>query len=116
MRPRNRNSLDPVQQRQKALSRWENEGGLVLGTVPAEVPELSNAELVHLRVRVIALENVVIALLAESSNRQLDHVREMATYISPRPGFTEHPLTIHAADHMIQLVERASHFRTMPPL
>jgi hypothetical protein len=116
MRQTNRNALDPSQQRQKALSRWENEGGSILGTVNAEVPELSNAELVHLRVRVIALENVVIALLAESSNRQLDHVRELATYISPRPGFTEHPLTIHAADHMNQLVERASHFRMMPPL
>lgn len=116
MRHKKPNSLDPSQQRQKALSRWENEGGLIPSAVPAEVPELSNAELVHLRVRVIALENVVIALLAESSTRQLDHVREMATYISPRPGFTEHPLTIHAAGHMIQLVERASHFRAMPPL
>lgn len=116
MRHKTPNAPDPSQQRQKALSRWENEGGLVLGAVPAEVPELSNAELVHLRVRVIALENVVIALLAESSTRQLDHVREMATYISPRPGFTEHPLTIHAAGHMIQLVERAGHFRAMPPL
>jgi hypothetical protein len=116
MRHNNPNSLDRSQQRQKALSRWENEGGLILGAVPAEVPELSNAELVHLRVRVIALENVVIALLAESSTRQLDQVREMATYISPRPGFTEHPLTIHAAAHMIQLVERAGHFRAMPPL
>ena len=116
MRHKKPNSLDPSQQRQKALSRWQNEGGLILGAVHADVPELSNAELLHLRVRVIALENVVIALLAESSNRQLDHVRELATYISPRPGFTEHPLTIHAANHMIQLVERAGHFRTMPPL
>ena len=116
MRHKNRNSLDPAEKRQTALSRWENEGGSILGAAHAEVPELSNAELVHLRVRVIALENVVIALLAESSNRQLDHVRELATYISPRPGFSEHPLTIHAADHMIQLVERAGHFRPMPPL
>jgi hypothetical protein len=77
---------------------------------------LSNVELVHLRVRVIALENVVISLLAESSNRQLDHVREIAGYISPRPGFTEHPLTVQAAGHMIQLVERARHFRVLPPL
>ena len=116
MRHKKLKSLDPSQQRQKALSRWENEGGSVLGAIHSEVPELTNSELVHLRVRVIALENVVIALLAESSNRQLDHVREMATYISPRRGFTEHPLTIHAADHMIQLVERAGHFRVMPPL
>jgi hypothetical protein len=110
------NSPDSSQPREKALSRWENEGGLILGDVHAEVPELSNVELVHLRVRVIALENVVIALLADSTNRQLEHVRELAAYISPRPGFTEHPLTIHAADHMIQLVERARHFRALPPL
>ena len=60
------------QQRQMALSRWDNEGGAGLGgpqkgaasggTEP-EVPELTNAELVQLRVRVIALENLVIALL-----------------------------------------------------
>ncbi len=116
MRRKNLKSADSSQQRQRALSRWENEGGLVLGDEHAEVPELSNAELVHLRVRVIALENVVIALLAECSNRQLDYVREIAAGISPRPGFTEHPLTVHAAHHMIQLVERAGHFRALPPL
>ena len=40
----------------------------------------SNAELVQLRIRVIALENLVIALLAEASDRQLDLAREMAAY------------------------------------
>ncbi|MFP3680484.1 hypothetical protein SB725_25650 [Pseudomonas sp. SIMBA_041] len=34
-------------------------------------PALTNAELVHLRVRVIALENLVIALLADGSEHQL---------------------------------------------
>jgi hypothetical protein len=116
MRPKKSNSADSSRQRQSALSRWENEGGLVLGDEQSEVPELSNAELVHLRVRVIALENIVIALLAESSGRQLDHVREIAACILPRPGFTEHPLTVHAAHHMIQLVERAGHYRALPPL
>ena len=116
MSPKSLNSGDSSQQRQRALSRWENEGGLVLGDEQSEVPALSNVELVHLRVRVIALENIVIALLAESSDRQLDHVREIAAGISPRPGFTEHPLTVHAADHMIQLVERAGHFRALPSL
>jgi hypothetical protein len=67
--------------------------------------------LVQLRIRVIALENVVIALLAEAPDPQLDLVREMAAYISPRPGFTQHPLTVHAAAEMIHLVERALHFR-----
>lgn len=115
---------DPLQQRQRALSRWDNEGGAgPLGPqngeassgAPPQIPELTNAELVQLRVRMITLENVMIALLAEASNRQLDLVREMATYISPRPGFTQHPLTVHAAAHMIDLVERAGHFRGEKP-
>jgi hypothetical protein len=75
------------------------------------VPEMSNADLVALRVRVIALENLLISLLATASNQQLELAREMAGYISPRPGFTHHPLTIHAAAHMIDLVERSSRFR-----
>jgi hypothetical protein len=116
--------LDPSQQRQLALSRWDNEGGagprrrqegLISGEVQSEVPQLTNAELVQLRIRVIALENLVITLLAEASDRQLDLAREMAAYISPRPGFTHHPLTIHAAAQMIDLVQRAGHFRVAPP-
>jgi hypothetical protein len=59
------------------------------------------------------LENLVIALFAAASDRQLEQAREMARYISPRPGFTPHPLTTHAAAHMIDLVERASRFRPL---
>jgi hypothetical protein len=111
-------------QRQLALSRWDNEGGAGPGgpqggsassEVQSEIPQLTNAELVQLRIRVIALENLVIALLAEASDRQLAVAREMATYILPRPGFTPHPLTIHAAAHMIDLVERAGQFRDLAP-
>ena len=112
---------DRARSREKALSRWDNEGGASRqgpqeGS-PAEEPasdrepQLTNTELVQLRVRVIALENLVIALLAEGSDRQVAIVREMAAYISPRPGFTHHPLTTHAAAHMIDLVERSAHFR-----
>ena len=111
---------DPLQLRQKALSRWDNEGGAISqepqegSNVPraeaTDIPELTNAELVQLRVRVIALENLVIALLAEANGRQIALAREMATYVFPRPGFTHHPLTIHAASHMIDLVERAAQF------
>ena len=116
--------LEPEQMRLRALSRWDNEGGaiprgieggLILSDALSEVPVLSNAELVQLRIRVIALENVVIALLAKAPDRQLDLVREMAAYISPRPGFTQHPLTVHAAAEMIHLVERALHFRGVMP-
>jgi hypothetical protein len=72
---------------------------------------MRNADLVALRVRVIALENLLISLLATASDQQLALAREMASYISPRPGFTHHPLTIHAAAHMIDLIERSSRFR-----
>lgn len=108
------------QQRQMALSRWENEGGAgrhgpdadqISANSQSEVPELTNAELVQLRIRVIALENVMISLLAEASDRQLDLIREMAAFISPRPSFTQHPLTIQAATRMIDLVDRAARFR-----
>jgi hypothetical protein len=115
---------DAVQLRQKALSRWDNEGGAgpqspqassMLSGVEADIPPLTNTELVQLRVRVIALENVMISVLAEASDRQLELVREMASYISPRPGFTHHPLTTHAATHMNNLVDRARHFQNRTP-
>ncbi|MEO8559107.1 MAG: hypothetical protein ABI439_08605 [Rhodospirillales bacterium] len=69
------------------------------------------AELTALHIRVIALENLVISMLATASDQQLDIAREMASYISPRPGFTHHRRTTHAAAHMIALIERASRFR-----
>jgi hypothetical protein len=67
------NLLSPAQERQNALSRWDNEGGAgPQGSQKgstfvdlSEVPPLTNAELVQLRVRVIALENLMIMLLAE---------------------------------------------------
>lgn len=117
-------SPSPSQLRQVALSRWDNEGGagpfgpqvdMHAGGERAEEPHLTNAELVHLRIRVIALENLVLALLAEAPDRQLDRAREKAAHISPRPGFTHHPLTIHAAAQMVGLIERAGHFRDVTP-
>jgi len=114
--------LNAAQWRYMALSRWENEGGASLhGPLESwglsdgqpEVPPLSHAELVQLRVRVIALENLVIALLAEASDRQLALARDMAAYICPRAGFTQHPLTIHAAARMIHVVEAAGRLRNV---
>jgi hypothetical protein len=115
---------DASRQREIALSRWENEGGAeahrtqeaaAFGEMHSTIPPLTNTELVQLRIRVIALENLVIALLAGASDRDLDRVHEMASYIIPRPGATEHPLTIHAAARMIDFVERADHFRAITP-
>lgn len=113
---------DPAQIRQKALSRWDNEGGASpqgpqessarSEEFPELAPEVTNSEIVLLRVRLIAMENLVIALLAGASERQLELAREITAYISPRPGFTHHPLTIRAASHMSDLVERSGAFRS----
>jgi hypothetical protein len=112
--------LSPSEERHKALSTWDNEGGAgpfglqegpLVHKAPPDTPPLTDAELLHLRVRVIALENLVLALLAQGSDRQLEVAREMAVFISPRPGFTPHQMTVHAALHMADLVERAGHFR-----
>lgn len=77
---------------------------------PPDDTQLTDAELVQLRIRVIALENLVIALLAEAPDRQLTLVRGMATYISPRAGFTRHPITLRAAAEMLSLVDRADRY------
>ena len=124
MSDRESDSSDRARLLRTALSRWENEGGAgagrlrsvsISGELEPDVPPLANAELVQLQVRVISLENVMITLLAEASDRQLELVREMTAYISPRPGFTPHHLTIHAAAEMLNLVKRADYFRDIPP-
>lgn len=120
MTTRKLESSEHSKQRQRALQRWENEGGASDGSLgrdvlssemPGDIPPLTNAELVQLQIRVIALENLVIALFAQTPDRQIELAREMADYISPRPGFTPHRLTIHAAAQMISLVKRAGFFR-----
>jgi hypothetical protein len=116
------NSLRLSRQRKVAHSRWDCEGGAEpsrpqVHALPGEVRsaklQLTNNELAQLRIRVIALENLVIALFADAPDRQLKLVREMAAYVSPRPGFTRHSLTINAAAQMIHIVERAVHFRVV---
>ncbi len=96
-------------QRRADLSRWEKQCGARCDQI--DTPHLTSAELVQLRVRVIALENLIIALLAAGSERTQTIVRELTAFISPRIGLTQHPLTLHVADHMIQLVARAVHFQ-----
>lgn len=70
-----------------------------------------NTELEHLHIRMIAMENLLIALLAQAPDQPRALAREMATFISPRPGFTHHPRTLGAAAQMVHLVERAWHFQ-----
>jgi hypothetical protein len=103
-----------------AIARWDNEGGAgptdsfrrpQLDRSSADTSHPTVAELARLHSRIIALESLVITLLAERTERQLDHVAAMAALITPRPGATPHPLTTEAATQMLQLVERGRHFR-----
>jgi hypothetical protein len=119
-----RTALQLTKQRANALAGWDSEGGSVRRRpplrwrselVPPAAPKLAGAELVQLRIRVIALENLVITLLAEGSPRQLDLAREMAAHVLPRPGYTHHRMTIHAAAQMLHLAKRARHFRVTTP-
>lgn len=95
-----------------ALSRWDNEGGHQpeMDKRGPSDPEMTNAELVQLRVRVIVLENIVLALLADQPAETYDKVREMAELILPREDATQHPVTIEAALHMNRFADRAARF------
>lgn len=107
----------------KAISRWDNEGGSGDGGRVSPAPgalgedslPLSNAELVQLQIRVIALENLLAVLLVDASDRQVTLARETAECIAPRHGFTPHRLTIHAAARMNGLLERSGHLRALQP-
>ena len=104
-------------QLEAALSRWENEGGARAQAMQSEptlqtvVPQSIDTELEHLRIRMIAMENLLIALLSQAPDRQLELGSEMAAFISPRPGFTHHPRTVGAAAQMVHLLLRARHFQ-----
>jgi hypothetical protein len=78
-------------------------------------PALTDAEIIQLQIRVIALENLVIALLANAPQATRGQASELAHYISPRPGFTQHRSTLHAANQMAHLIERAHHLSEVTP-
>ena len=100
-----------------ALSRWENEGGaraqrkMSQPALQADVPQSMNTELEHLHIRMIAMENLLITLLAQEPDQQLELGFAMAAFISPRPGFTHHPRTVGAAAQMLHLLQRGRHFQ-----
>ena len=110
--------------RRAALARRDNaaaagpgrhvDAGAVPPDISLDVPPLTNSELVQLQIRVIALENVVMALLSDASEPLLELARERAVYIAPRPGHTPHRLTIHAAARIVGLIEDAAHYRELP--
>ena len=80
-----------------------------MATVAGNIGDVEDG---NLTVRLIALENIIVTLLADAPESQSERVREMATFISPRPGSTPHRLTIEAARNMVALVERAAHYRS----
>lgn len=101
---------------EKALGRWDDEGGAEPEGAQLLAPERpsptagappSGAEWAEMHTRVIALETLVVALLATASDVQRDLARQMADMITPKPGATPHPLTVHAAHRMGDLIERA---------
>jgi hypothetical protein len=108
----------PPDPSQAGLDRWDGEGGAESDGPQALAPEREGAvpaapsaqDWAELRTRVIALENLVIALLANGSDAQRALARTMAGYIAPRPGATPHRVTLHASHRMIDLVERAERF------
>lgn len=113
-------TISDAQQRDQALARWANEGGsgqgghaadLASGRGDADMPPIGDTQIGLLHVRVIALENLVIALLATASGPQLDLARDMARTIEPRVGAAPHPLTIRAAARLTDLIERSARFR-----
>jgi hypothetical protein len=111
---------DAAKLRVTALARWDSEGGAgpdgpqrhdLPGELTNEATKAADPELQQLHIRIIALENLMIALLADASVHQRDLARDMAGAISPRPGATRHPLTNHAARQMLKMIKRAEHFR-----
>lgn len=110
--------FDPARAKtlERAVMRWENEGGARGDRDPDTsgatiIGEVGDAEAINIRVRLIALENIVVALLASGTQDGPELVREMARYISPRSGATQHRLTIEAARNMLAIAERAEHCR-----
>lgn len=100
-------------QSQTALSRWDDEGGACPEAVHVDAPETMNGAVEQLRIRVIALEHLITALLAEGSDHQLEVARGLAEAIAPEDGANQHPLTIMAATQMAETVRRAADLRTV---
>jgi len=113
-----RQNSDHAEHRPELLSTWDDRGRAQAppAPFPTSIPELTNTELVQLRIRVIALENLMISMLSKASDQQLEIAKELASYILPRPGSTPHPLTISAADHMTDILSRARHLGILPKI
>ena len=117
---KNEHRATPAEIHRRAIGRWENDGGAAPASLhKAPGPpnyatvagKIGDAEDGNIRVRLIAIENILVALLADAPGDSLELIREMSAFISPRPGATPHRLTIEAARNMMAIVERAEHYR-----
>ena len=97
----------------RSLARWMNEGGAdeQPHLSSPDAPPMTPTEMTQLRIRVIALETVMIQFLSGASDDQRAAVRAMAEAIRPQAGAKPHPLTQSAALHINHLVDRAEHWR-----
>jgi len=113
-----RQNSDHAEHRPELLSTWDDDSlaQAPSASYPTSIPELTNTELVQLRIRVIALENLMISMLSKASDQEFERAEELASYIRPRPGSRPHPLTISAADHMTDILNRARHLGILPKI
>jgi len=107
-------SAEAAAWRRMALQNWDGEGGSEALPPVAAIPSTS-PEVAQLRMRVVALEGIVLALLAHGSGPQRRAAADMAAHIRPRVGRTPHPLTLRAATRITQLVARAFALRFAMP-
>ncbi len=84
-----------VQQRQRALGGWEIESGAgpccpldLVASLDhhAQLPDMGKDELLTLHIRVVALQNMELALLAAALSQKLEIARDMPGFILSRPG------------------------------
>lgn len=111
-----RNTKSETNASQAALASWENEGGADRH-LPANPPNDSagrrttvdpaKADIAQLQIRVVALENLVTALLAAAPVGVVTMVRDLTELVSPKLGH----LTMHAATQMVHTIQRAEFIR-----
>jgi hypothetical protein len=80
----------------------------------SEPPPVTWVEWDHLRFRVIALEKMLVAVLAEGTFSRLDRFREMTHSLAQRKGCVEHPLNLLSAAQIVHLVEQARRMKKHP--
>jgi hypothetical protein len=109
---------DTSELRWRPLLRLDDESGAIAAVAHesyAHVPDITNADLALLHVRVIALENLLITVLAEGSDPRRQPARDMVDTISLRSGFMSYLPSIQAVQHMNDLLDSAIHVRAVQP-